>query len=120
MIDEFPALFTAAACAEGITTVRGAAELRVKESDRIKTMVDGLRTLGIAVDEMPDGATIRGGMMRQGRVDSHGDHRVAMAFAVAGQLATGDVVITDVANVATSFPGFETLARQAGFGRRAT
>ena len=119
MIDEFPALFIAAASAQGATTIRGAAELRVKESDRIATMAAGLRNLGIAIDETPDGATIGGGKMRTGRVDSHGDHRVAMAFAVAGQLADGEVTITDVANVATSFPGFERLARQAGFGLRA-
>jgi 3-phosphoshikimate 1-carboxyvinyltransferase len=119
MIDEFPALFIAAACAEGVTTIRGAAELRVKESDRIATMASGLRALGIAVDETPDGAVIRGGTMHAGEVDSRGDHRVAMAFAVAGQLATGEVAIADVANVATSFPGFDTLARQAGFGLRA-
>ncbi len=119
MIDEFPALFIAAACAQGATTIRGAAELRVKESDRIATMAAGLRTLGVDVDETPDGATIRGGTMHSGRVESHGDHRVAMAFAVAGQLAGGEVAIADVANVATSFPGFEMLARQAGFGLRA-
>jgi 3-phosphoshikimate 1-carboxyvinyltransferase len=119
MIDEFPALFIAAACAEGATTIRGAAELRVKESDRIATMAMGLRTLGIAIDETPDGATIHGGRMHAAHVDSHGDHRVAMAFAVAGQLADGDVTIAGVANVATSFPGFDTLARQAGFGLRA-
>jgi 3-phosphoshikimate 1-carboxyvinyltransferase len=119
MIDEFPALFIAAACAEGATTIREAAELRVKESDRIATMATGLRTLGIAIDETPDGATIRGGKLHAGHVESHGDHRVAMAFAVAGQLADGDVTIADVANVATSFPGFDTLARQAGFGLRA-
>jgi 3-phosphoshikimate 1-carboxyvinyltransferase len=119
MIDEFPALFIAAACAEGATTIRGAAELRVKESDRIATMATGLRTLGIAIDEAPDGATIHGGNMHAGRIDSHGDHRVAMAFAVAGQLADGEVTVTDVANVATSFPGFERLARHAGFGLRA-
>jgi 3-phosphoshikimate 1-carboxyvinyltransferase len=119
MIDEFPVLFIAAACAEGTTTIRGAAELRVKESDRIATMATGLRMLGIAIDETPDGATMRGGRMHPGHVASHGDHRVAMAFAVAGQLADGEVAIADVANVATSFPGFDTLARQAGFGLRA-
>ncbi len=116
MIDEFPVLFVAAACAEGRTVVRGAAELRVKESDRIATMGAGLRTLGIRVDEAPDGATIHGGRLLGGRVDSGGDHRVAMAFAVAGQRAAGDVRIDDVANVATSFPGFDDLARRTGFG----
>lgn len=116
MIDEFPALFVAAACARGATTVRGASELRVKESDRIATMATGLRTLGIRVDETPDGATIHGGRLLGGSVDSHGDHRVAMAFAVAAQCAADAVHIDDVANVATSFPGFETLARDAGLG----
>lgn len=116
MIDEFPALFIAAACAEGGTTIRGAAELRVKESDRIATMAVGLRALGVDIVEAADGATIRGGGLHPGHVDSHGDHRVAMAFAVAGQLAGGEVAIGDVANVATSFPDFDALARQAGFG----
>ena len=115
MIDEFPALFVAAACAEGVTVVRGAAELRVKESDRIAGMAGGLRALGIRVDETPDGATVHGGTLRGGEVDSRGDHRVAMAFAVAAQLARGEVRIDDVANVATSFPGFDALARDAGF-----
>ena len=118
MIDEFPALFVAAACASGDTRVRGAAELRVKESDRIATMAKGLRALGIEVDEAPDGARIRGGTLSGGTVESHGDHRVAMAFAVAAQLARGDVRIGDITNVATSFPGFDTLATQVGFGLR--
>ena len=118
MIDEFPALFIAAACAEGRTAVRGAAELRVKESDRIAAMATGLRALGIRVDEIPDGATIHGGVLRGGDVDSHGDHRIAMAFAVAAQCAQGEVRIGEVANVATSFPGFEALARSAGFDLR--
>ena len=116
MIDEFPVLFVAASCAQGRTVVRGAAELRVKESDRIATMAAGLRALGMRVDEAPDGATIHGGRLQGGRVDSHGDHRVAMAFAVAGQRAAGEVRIDDVANVATSFPGFDAVARGVGFG----
>jgi 3-phosphoshikimate 1-carboxyvinyltransferase len=119
MIDEFPALFVAAACARGTTTVRGAAELRVKESDRIATMAAGLRALGIEVDEAPDGAVIHGGTLRGGGVASQGDHRVAMAFAIAGQAAEDEVRISDIANVATSFPGFDALAREAGFGLRA-
>lgn len=119
MIDEFPALFIAAACAEGPTVVRGAAELRVKESDRLATMAAGLRTLGLRVDETPDGATIHPGRLLSGRIDSHGDHRIAMSFAIAGQLSQGEVVIEDVANVATSFPGFDALATGAGFGLRA-
>ena len=114
MIDEFPALFVAAACAEGGTTLRGAAELRVKESDRIATMATGLRAMGVEVEEAPDGARILGGRLRGGTIDSHGDHRVAMAFAVAAQVADGEVRIRDVANVATSFPGFESVAAAAG------
>lgn len=114
MIDEFPALFVAAACARGNTTIRDAAELRVKESDRIATMAQGLRALGIEVEEHPDGATIVPGPIGPGTVDSHGDHRIAMSFAVAAQMAVGDVRILDVANVATSFPGFGTLASAAG------
>ena len=115
MIDEFPALFIAAACAEGATTIRGAAELRVKESDRIATMAAGLRSLGIVADETPDGATIHGGRLHGGVVDTHGDHRVAMAFAIAAQCARGAVRIADIANVATSFPDFEEQARRVGF-----
>lgn len=119
MIDEFPALFVAAAAARGQTVVSGAAELRVKESDRLGAMANGLRSLGVRVEETPDGATIHGGPIGGGRIDSHGDHRIAMAFAIAGQLASADVVVDDVANVATSFPGFDTLASAAGFALRA-
>ncbi|NIJ78139.1 3-phosphoshikimate 1-carboxyvinyltransferase [Xanthomonas campestris] len=119
MIDEFPALFVAAAAATGKTVVTGAAELRVKESDRLAAMATGLRALGVQVDETPDGATIHGGSIGSigsGVIESHGDHRIAMAFAIAGQLSTGSVRVNDVANVATSFPGFDSLARGAGFG----
>jgi len=122
MIDEFPALFVAAAFAEGATTVNGVAELRVKESDRLAGMSAGLRALGIAVDETPDGATIHGlgvnGSIRKAEVHSLGDHRLAMAFAVAAQRAGGEVRITDCANVATSFPGFEALAKTLGMALR--
>lgn len=118
MIDEFPILFVAAACAQGRTVVRGAAELRVKESDRIATMAAGLRALGIEVEETPDGAVIEGGQLQGGDVDSYGDHRIAMSFAVAAQLAEGDIRISDVANVATSFPGFVSLANAAGMNLR--
>lgn len=118
MIDEFPALFIAAACAAGRTVIRGAAELRVKESDRIATMAAGLRALGVPIEETPDGAIIDGGLLRGGKVDSHGDHRIAMSFAIAAQLAEGEVEITDTANVATSFPGFVELARCAGMNIR--
>ncbi|MBA8886283.1 3-phosphoshikimate 1-carboxyvinyltransferase [Dokdonella fugitiva] len=114
MIDEFPALFAAAAVADGTTRVRGAAELRVKESDRIAVMAEGLRRLGITIDETPDGATIAGGRLDGGEVDSAGDHRIAMSFAVAGAVARAPVRIDDCANVATSFPGFPALARGIG------
>jgi len=114
-IDEFPVLFVAAACAEGQTRLSGAGELRVKESDRIAVMARGLQGLGIQVQERPDGLTISGGPIRAGAVDSHGDHRVAMAFAAAALRAAGPVHIRDCANVATSFPDFAALARQAGW-----
>ncbi|GAB6196265.1 3-phosphoshikimate 1-carboxyvinyltransferase [Lysobacter xanthus] len=114
MIDEFPVLFAAAACAQGITRVSGAEELRVKESDRIDAMARGLRALGVRIDEQPDGAVIDGGPVVGGFVDSRGDHRIAMSFAILGQRASAPVEIDDVANVATSFPGFDALAREAG------
>jgi len=110
------ALFVAAACAEGPTVVTGAAELRVKESDRLAAMATGLRTLGLQVDETPDGATIHPGQMHGGSIQTHHDHRISMAFVVAGQRASGQVQVNDVANVATSFPGFDRLARESGFG----
>ncbi len=113
-IDEFPVLFVAAACAEGETVLTGAAELRVKESDRIQVMADGLRVLGIDARPTADGMVIRGGALGGGRVTSHGDHRIAMAFAIAGLRASAAVTIDDCANVNTSFPGFVPLARAAG------
>jgi 3-phosphoshikimate 1-carboxyvinyltransferase len=115
MIDEFPALFIAAAGANGTTRICGAAELRVKESDRIAVMARGLRTLGVRIEETPDGAVIEGGALAGGEVDSAGDHRCAMSFAVAGLVARAPVRILDCANVATSFPGFVDLARRCGF-----
>ena len=118
MIDEFPALFIAAAVASGTTVIRGAAELRVKESDRIATMASGLRTLGAAIEETPDGAVIRGGGLGGGTVESYLDHRIAMSFAVAGLVATGPVRIHDCRHVATSFPGFLELANGCGFALR--
>jgi len=98
--------------------IRGAAELRVKESDRIATMAAGLRALGVRVAETPDGAVIEGGSIGEGEIDSAGDHRVAMSFVVAGAVAAGEVRIGDCANVATSFPGFLELAHRAGLGVR--
>ncbi len=113
-IDEFPVLFVAAACASGTTRLRGAEELRVKESDRIQVMADGLRELGIEALPQRDGITIAGGSLRGGEVDSQGDHRIAMAFAVASLRASDEIRIRDTANVNTSFPGFVETARAAG------
>ncbi len=114
-IDEFPIFFIAAACAEGETLVRGALELRVKESDRLAVMAEGLGSLGIEHDLLPDGLWIRGrGDFEGGSIDSHGDHRIAMAFAVAALRASAPLEIRDVANVATSFPGFTERARAVG------
>lgn len=119
-IDEFPVFFIAAACARGTTRVRGAGELRVKESDRLAVMSEGLRRLGVMhelledgmqIDGRPDGAAFTGGA-----VDSHGDHRIAMSFAMASLRAAGTIAIADTANVATSFPGFAALARSIGLG----
>ncbi|VAX12292.1 3-phosphoshikimate 1-carboxyvinyltransferase [hydrothermal vent metagenome] len=113
-IDEFPAIFVAAACAEGETVLTGARELRVKESDRIQVMADGLQILGIDARPTDDGMLIQGGQIGHGRVQSHGDHRIAMAFAMAALRASGPIEIQDCANVDTSFPGFAQLAQQAG------
>ena len=113
-IDEFPVLFVAAANARGVTVLRGAGELRVKESDRIQVMADGMRALGIAAQPAADGMSITGGRYGGGGVDSHGDHRVAMAFSIAALRANAPITIADCANVATSFPGFPALARSAG------
>ncbi|KRE89175.1 3-phosphoshikimate 1-carboxyvinyltransferase [Frateuria sp. Soil773] len=115
MIDEFPVLFIAAAAARGRTVIRGAAELRVKESDRIAAMAAGLRALGVAIEETPDGAVIDGGPIGAGTVESLTDHRIAMSFAVAGLVADGPVRIVDCFHVATSFPGFMELANGCGF-----
>jgi 3-phosphoshikimate 1-carboxyvinyltransferase len=114
-IDEFPAFFVAAACAEGETLVTGAEELRVKESDRIAAMARGFDVLGIEHEVLPDGLRIRGGRpYGGGTIDSRGDHRVAMAFAVASLRSTAPIEILDVANVATSFPGFDVIANDVG------
>ncbi|HVN43398.1 MAG TPA: 3-phosphoshikimate 1-carboxyvinyltransferase, partial [Steroidobacteraceae bacterium] len=113
-IDEFPAFFIAAACAEGETLVTGAEELRVKESDRIAAMARGLEAVGVRCEVLPDGLRVEGGPIRGGTVESRGDHRVAMSFAVASLRAQAPIEILDVANVATSFPGFAGLANGAG------
>jgi 3-phosphoshikimate 1-carboxyvinyltransferase len=113
-IDEFPVLFVAAACAEGETVLTGAEELRVKESDRIQVMADGLQAVGVDARATPDGIVIQGGPIGGGRVDSHGDHRIAMAFTMAGLRASAPIRIDDCANVNTSFPGFIDLATGVG------
>ena len=113
-IDEFPAVFIAAACATGETTLSGAEELRVKESDRIAVMAEGLTALGIEAEPRHDGIRIVGGSIRGGRVAARGDHRIAMAFAMAGLAADGPITIDGCAEVDTSFPGFVELARGAG------
>ena len=117
-IDEFPVLFVAAACADGQTVVTGAEELRVKESDRIQVMADGLQALGVDAQATEDGMIIRGGEIGAGTVYSHDDHRIAMAFAMAALRATGDIQIEDCDNVNTSFPGFAELAASCGLSIR--
>jgi 3-phosphoshikimate 1-carboxyvinyltransferase len=121
-IDELPVLFIAAACAAGETVVTGAEELRVKESDRIAAMSAGLAALGVTHTVLPDGMRIEGrgegAAFGGGDIDSHGDHRIAMSFAVASLRASKPLVVRDVANVATSFPGFVDLARSVGLDVR--
>jgi 3-phosphoshikimate 1-carboxyvinyltransferase len=121
-IDELPVLFVAAACADGETVVTGAEELRVKESDRIAAMSAGLKSLGVVHSVLPDGMRIEGRgegpAFGGGEIDSFGDHRIAMSFAIASLRAAKSISIRDVANVATSFPGFVGLARSVGFDIR--
>lgn len=113
-IDEFPVFFVAAAAADGVTRVSGADELRHKESDRIDAMAQALRKVGVDLETRADGMLIRGGILEGGRVDSHGDHRVAMAMSVAGMASRKGVIIDDTDNVATSFPGFVEAATSVG------
>jgi 3-phosphoshikimate 1-carboxyvinyltransferase len=115
MIDEFPALAVAATQAHGATVVRNAAELRVKETDRIATVVRELGAMGAHIEPLPDGFVVQGPTPLRGAVvDSHGDHRLAMALAVAGVAADGDVVVQGAECIADSFPGFEELMRELG------
>ena len=113
-IDEFPAIFIAASCAEGETVLTGAEELRVKESDRIQAMADGLNILGVDAKATEDGIIIQGGNIGSGEVESHDDHRIAMSFAMAALVSDGPVTINECSNVATSFPSFLDLANQSG------
>ncbi len=114
-IDEFPVLFIAAAAAEGETVLTGAEELRVKESDRIQVMADGLLALGVDAQPTEDGIVIHGGKIGGGEVESHHDHRISMAFAVASLISTAEIHIKGCDNVATSFPNFVSLANEVGF-----
>lgn len=113
-IDEFPVLFVAAACASGQTRLTGAKELRVKESDRIQVMADGLQILGVDAQPTEDGMIINSSPIGSGEVISHGDHRIAMAFSIAGLRASGSITIHDCENVNTSFPEFKDIATNLG------
>ena len=113
-IDEFPVLFVAAACATGRTVLRGAEELRVKESDRIAAMAEGLSTLGIINEVLEDGIIIEGGTFGGGVIKTYHDHRIAMSFAIAALRAKDEITVLDCDHVATSFPGFDSLARSLG------
>ena len=116
MIDELPLLACVAARAAGQTVIEGASELRVKESDRIAAVVEGLRAIGVDAEERPDGLSVVGGSRPlRGRVRTHGDHRLAMAFGVLGALPGNDVDVDDRECVAVSYPEFwRDLARVAG------
>ena len=113
-IDELPAVLIAAACAEGVTVLRGAEELRVKESDRISSMAEGLLELGIENTVRPDGIEVVGGEMSGGVITTHHDHRIAMSFAMAALRASNCIKVSDCAHVNTSFPGFADLSMQTG------
>lgn len=113
-IDEFPVLFVAAACADGQTVVTGAEELRVKESDRIQVMADGLLVIGVDCEATPDGMIINGGSIKGGKVHSRDDHRIAMAFTMAALRSESEIIIEDCENVNTSFPDFIGIANRAG------
>ncbi|MBI3611482.1 MAG: 3-phosphoshikimate 1-carboxyvinyltransferase [Nitrospirae bacterium] len=111
-IDEFPILCVAATAAEGETVIRGAEELRMKESDRIRTVASELSKMGADLEELPDGLVIRGGRKLSGaRCSSHGDHRIAMALAVAGLTASGETAVEGAEWIETSFPGFQSLLK---------
>lgn len=114
MVDEVPAWAMAAARARGVSRIAGAEELRVKESDRLAALARELRTLGVEVEETKDGLAIRGGGVRGGEVDARGDHRIAMAFAVLGTMASASITIRGAREIATSYPGFVDALRQLG------
>ncbi len=108
LIDELPVILALAACCEGTTRLRGAAELRVKESDRLAVMARGLERLGVELEEFEDGMDVQGGSIAGGEVDGAGDHRCAMSFCVLGQVASGPVTVQGCHNINTSYPGFVT------------
>lgn len=113
LIDEIPVLAVAAAFAEGTTVIRNAAELRVKESDRIATTAGNLRAMGASVEEFPDGMEITGGKPLHGAtLESYGDHRIAMGFLMAGLMAEGETTLLNCRNINTSYPGFENHLRE--------
>jgi 3-phosphoshikimate 1-carboxyvinyltransferase len=113
LIDEFPILCVAATQANGTTTIRGAEELRVKESDRIKSMATELRKMGVAIEEFEDGLSIKGQSGLKGAIiESYGDHRIAMAMAIAGLIADGETIIHGFSSVNISFPGFFQIIRK--------
>ncbi len=118
MIDELPLLMALAVTASGVTRIRGAAELRVKESDRIAVMASGLRKLGVELQEYPDGIDIKGGRVSGGHVESAGDHRCGMSFAVLGLVASTRILIEDAEFIATSYPGFTNDMGRLGAGMR--
>ena len=113
-IDEFPILFIAASFAKGQTKLSNAMELRKKESDRITVMADGLKSLGIDCHELEDGLVINGGELHSGSVDSHDDHRCAMSFLIAGQLADATIEVDNCSNIITSFPSFLDICQSIG------
>jgi 3-phosphoshikimate 1-carboxyvinyltransferase len=114
LIDELPVILALAATCEGTTRVRGAEELRVKESDRLAVMARGLRALGVELREYPDGMDVCGGAISGGQADGAGDHRCAMSFCVLGQVAEGPVTVTGCENINTSYPLFVEHLRQIG------
>lgn len=110
LIDELPALSIAFACADGVSVVKNAEELRVKESDRISTVVNGLRACGIEVDEVHDGYSVKGGELKASTIESHGDHRIAMSFIIAGMKC--GMHVTDLECINTSFPNFFEIVQK--------
>jgi 3-phosphoshikimate 1-carboxyvinyltransferase len=115
LIDEIPILAVVATQAEGVTEVRGAGELRVKETDRIATTVSELRRMGAKIEALPDGFVVEGPVrLRGAEVSSHGDHRLAMSLAIAALVAEGETTVEDTACIADSFPGFEQAVQSLG------